>query len=283
MASFSQRHGHAEVRSLAQRESLDADTRLEFWNLLAVLPTEFENLGWQSPQHAVLEALWVSHFKGARDELPSDARVWMAIKQQILRGPWNEVLDLLEAFAKQWNHLLPNYHDSGTLNGVFLAALNDRFEWELVGYRLIGLEITPVDSSAEAEAITGALFDVEPIAGARHSLERAVELLADRATPDYPNSVKESISAVEAVIRKLTGERTLSEGLKKLEVAGLTLHGALKEAWSKMYGWVSDEDGVRHGSINAANVDQALAKYILVTCSAFVSYLVEEGSKAKLL
>jgi hypothetical protein len=193
------------------------------------------------------------------------------------------VLDLLEAFAKQWNLHLAAHPGSEPLNLLFLTGLNNLFERELVGYRLIGLEITPVDSSAEAEAVTGALSDADPISGARHALERAVKLLTDRATPDYPNSIKESISAVEAVVKRLTGEGTFGDGLKKLEDAGLKVHPALKGAWSKMYGWASDEPGVRHGSTDAADVDQALAKYILVSCSAFVSYLVEEGRKLKLL
>lgn len=81
----------------------------------------------------------------------------------------------------------------------------------------------------------------------------------------------------------MSGENDLAAGLKKLDSAGLTVHPALKQAWMKMYGYTSDESGVRHGAIEAATVDQSLAKYMLVTCSAFVSYLIEEGRKAKLL
>lgn len=125
--------------------------------------------------------------------------------------------------------------------------------------------------------------DASSVAGARHALERATSLLADRETPDYPNSIKESISAVEAVIKKVTGKGELSKGLMELESAGLTIHPALRSAWLKMYGWTSADDGIRHGGIEAADADQALAKYVLVTCSAFVSYLIEEGRKIGLL
>ncbi|MGJ7560939.1 hypothetical protein ACSFCF_10310, partial [Brevibacterium casei] len=34
------------------------------------------------------------------------------------------------------------------------------------------------------------------------------------------------------------------------------------------------------GGVDAASIDQAMAKYMLVTCSAFVAYLIEEGRKA---
>lgn len=107
-------------------------------------------------------------------------------------------------------------------------ALNPNIDWpstlQILRYRFIGHELTPIDTSAEADAIGGAISDVASIAGARHSLERATELLADREKPDYPNSIKESISAVEAVVKKVTGKGELSKGLAELEAAGLTIH-----------------------------------------------------------
>ena len=281
MASFSERHGYKEVRYVVQRESLDDATRLELWNLLAVLPGEFDKLYRNPTEHGILEAIWLWYFNKARDEMPYDTIVWKMIKDAILTRDWNEVLDLLEAFMKHWDRRQTS--DTAGLKNAFLEALNVRFESELVGYRFVGLEITPVDSSAESEAISSAMTDVDEIAGARHALDRAVELLADRQTPDYPNSIKESISAVEAVVKKVTGEGTLGAGLGKLEGAGLTIHPALKSAWAKMYGWTSDDDGIRHGGIDVADADQALAKYVLVTSSAFVSYLIEEGRKVGLL
>ena len=281
MASFSERHGYKEVRSVVQRESLDDATRLELWNLLAVLPKEFGKWYQDPTEHGVLEAMWLWYFNKARDEMPFDGVVWKLIKEAVFTRDWNEVFDLLEQFMKHWDRL--QTPKSEGLKGAFLKALNARFESELVGYRFIGLEITPVDSNAESEAIVAAMSDSESIAGARHALDRAVELLADRQTPDYPNSIKESISAVEAVVKKVTGDGTLGAGLNKLEAAGLKVHPALKGAWSKMYGWTSDEGGIRHAGIDAAEVDQALAKYALVTCSAFVSYLIEEGRKVNLL
>src|SRR5699024_3571691 len=108
-------------------------------------------------------------------------------------------------------------------------------------------------------------------AGAQHHLDQAISLLSDRHAADYASSIKESISAVEAVVRTFSTGKTLGDGLNKLETAGLTIHPALKGAWQKMYGWTSDEPGVRHGGKDAADMDQSLAKYMLVACSAFRS------------
>ena len=49
-------------------------------------------------------------------------------------------------------------------------------------------------------------------------------------------------AVVNSVVRKL------GAGLNNLEAAGLAIHPALRGAWSKMYGWTSDESGIRHGS-----------------------------------
>lgn len=281
MASFSERYGYKEVRTLIQREDLDDDTRREIWNLLAFLPREFDKFHRDKTESQTLEDLGVWHFEEERDQRPSNVAIWRRIKEAVYGDGWNEVFDLLERFDNCWER--NKTAETAALRKAYLRALNDCFESNLVGYRVIGLQITPIDSNAEAEAITGALSDSVVVGGARHALDRAVELLADRNTPDYPNSIKESISAVEAIVKKVTGEGTLGKGLTKLESAGLTIHPALKQAWSQMYGWTSNDDGIRHGGIEAAAADQALAKYVLVTCSAFVSYLTEEGRKTGLL
>lgn len=62
-----------------------------------------------------------------------------------------------------------------------------------------------------------------------------------------------------------------------LEDKGVNLHGSLKSGFDKLYGFTSDTDGVRHGSINPSDVDSDLAKFMLVSCSAFVNYLRAKG------
>lgn len=284
MAGFAERMGLKAPRTVLQTQSLDEETRTGLWNVVVGLQTVFrqkERFNNDDTQTDLLDRIWAWHFQKPLDERPNDSQMWSLVKAEVQKAEWAEVLDLLESLVKHLDRV-----KSDRMGGIVPAisgAFNDRFETFLVGYRFIDGQITPVDSNTEAEAIARAVDDASVVAGARHHLERAVDLLADRAAPDYPNSIKESISAVESVVKKVTGEHTLGAGLKKLEGAGLTIHPALKGAWSQMYGWTSDEAGIRHGGIDAAEVDQALAKYVLVTCSAFVSYLTEEGRKAGLI
>jgi hypothetical protein len=284
MASFAQRIGKRPVRQLMQRDDLDGETRIELWNVIVVTQEVLsdarrETFNTDTTEQDVAVSIWTSEFKKPRDEMPSLLSFWARVKKAIFEGEWFDVLDLIEATTK----LFARHQTVATqsLHVVVADAFNACFERCLVGYRFIGTEITPVDSTTDSTAVEEAQDAVSGIPGARHALARAVELLADRSAPDYPNSIKESISAVEAVVKRITGEGTLGAGLNKLEAAGLTLHPALKGAWSKMYGWTSDADGIRHAGLEAATADQALARYVLVTCSAFVSFLVEEGNKVK--
>lgn len=230
----------------------------------------------------IIEKIWADHFRRPHDELRALDQVWALVKRCALKGPWNEVLDLIEAFVK--------YADQSedfqylTAKTQLPGRFNSLFEQELVGYRIIGTEITPITEERDVEAVEEALDHLVPYSGARQHLEQAVESLSDRSSPNYAHSISESVKAVEGVVQKLTETNaSLGDGLNKLAKAGLEIHPALKEAWRKMYGWTSDDKGIRHASSEATNVDQSLAKYMLISCSAFVSYLLEEGIKKDLI
>ena len=61
------------------------------------------------------------------------------------------------------------------------------------------------------------------------------------------------------------------------------IHGALKSGFKCLYGYSSDEDGIRHAILEQPSVGFAEAKYMLVSCSAFVNYLIEKANSADLL
>ena len=102
--------------------------------------------------------------------------------------------------------------------------------------------------------------------------------MSDRENPDYANSIKESISALQSLAQILLGEKgTLGEVIKKLDV-----HPALKQGFSNIYGWTSDEGRIRHGKTGEP-LEPGLteARYMLITASAFINYLIvkEESEK----
>lgn len=112
---------------------------------------------------------------------------------------------------------------------------------------------------------------------------RTIVLYADRQKPDYENSIKESISAVEAICCIITGETgsqaTLGKTLKRLEDHGVTIHPSMGQAFSKLYGYTSDADGIRHGGIDFTNAPAEDAKYM--TYYALGYWIVEEQQSGK--
>ena len=148
------------------------------------------------------------------------------------------------------------------------------FKDYMVGYLFVNGQITPITSEVEVKAIEDAVAN-SPKAVVE-SLSKALTFLSSRSNPDYAKSVQAAISAVESQCCILLGKDnvTLGAALKQLETKGVTIHAALKEAFNKLYGYTSSADGIRHGSINPSDVDQELAKFMLVSCSAFVNYLI---------
>ena len=62
--------------------------------------------------------------------------------------------------------------------------------------------------------------------------------------------------------------------MKHLEDSGVKIHPALKGAFSKLYGYTSDASGVRHaGELGGKDSTFEEAKFMLVSCCAFVNYL----------
>lgn len=122
-----------------------------------------------------------------------------------------------------------------------------------------------------------------PLVGVRDHLDEAKRLLADRDEPNYRNSVKEAISAVEALARLIVNDEkaTLGQALKIVE-AEIPIHPCLQAAFDKLWGYRSDGSGIGHGSAKGSPVGAAEASFMLVASSAFVSYLVDKAAQANM-
>jgi hypothetical protein len=81
--------------------------------------------------------------------------------------------------------------------------------------------------------------------------------MADRKTPDFRNSIKESISAVEALCIVITDDSktTLGQALTIIEKVH-KIHPALKKSFTSLYGFTSDSSGIRHALIDQDNLTQ---------------------------
>lgn len=197
------------------------------------------------------------------------------LRDYLLDAEWYVIYDFIELYI----NLLDNDKEKKTIE----KSANKIFEEEKAGYRMINGLITPITNSSELEALQASMstaFD-----SVNTHFTKALTLYSDRKNPDYENSIKESISAVEAICCIITGitgaQATLGAALKKLENSDVHIHTAMKNAFSSLYGYTSDEDGIRHGGIDFKDAPAEDAKYMLISCSAFVNYLIEKWSKVQ--
>lgn len=89
--------------------------------------------------------------------------------------------------------------------------------------------------------------------------------------------------AVEAMCCITTNDKKATSGdaLRKLKSKGIKLHKALQSAMSSLYGYTIDEGGICHGSIDFTGASSEDTEYMLISCSAFVNYLIEKREKVK--
>lgn len=171
-------------------------------------------------------------------------------------------------------------YGSAQQKAQFIRLANLHLEQENSAYRFVGNQITEITSAEEIESIEAALSVSDEYRGARTHLRTALDMLSDRKNPDFRNSIKESISAVESIARKLSNDEsgTLGSILKELERTK-KLHPALKNAFSSLYGYTSDADGIRHSLLDETNLTKADARFMLVCCSAFINYVLDSTKR----
>lgn len=166
-------------------------------------------------------------------------------------------------------------------SGELKRELASAFVDARAAYRVLdGAVIVAIGTHEQAHAYERALADAgEGGAGAArtHLVAAGVAL----RSANWAGSVRESIHAVEAAaVRLAPGSDTLGTALHVLERHG-HLHGGLKRAFAALYGYASDEEGVRHALAlrEAPQVDEADALFMLGACASFVSYLLARGAQ----
>lgn len=280
MPRFSERHGYKPIREQIQKESVDKETRTLLWNYLkVVLWDEWEpyRYGWTTHSEHVnqlMRRMWVHHFNASLDNLPAfdpyeTNGAYGIIKRDLMEGKWFEVYDFLEFVVQNWS--------GGGVDDI-AVGINSILEKQLCGFRFVDKKIVPITDQQELNAIDQAASNA-PDSVKRH-ISRAVELLSDRTSPDYRNSVKEAISAIEALCQTITGDKkgTLGKLLGKVD----GLHPAFKAALSSMYGFTSDAEGIRHALLDEPTLTFTDAKFFLVQASAFINYIAGKQAGEKL-
>jgi hypothetical protein len=285
MKLFSERNGY-DVRKSLQIHDLVASTRSRLFNYLLTLTIErfvrvsnsFSRLGsLDDYQRRLLHNFKDNflkipitkkiHLYAAYDPVHSDygKEFKFLIEECTLSNPWYRVLSFVEFFLENFNFNKDDQQE-------FHKSLNTIFEEEKVGYRMVDGMIVSITDPVELEALEQALQS--PIDVAKDHIKKAALHCFNREKPDYTNSIKEAITAVEAAMRNKTKEHDFEKALNKLSPQ---MHSMFTDSIRKLYKYTNQRDtGVRHALMDddpTHPIGEKEARYFLVTCSAFVNYV----------
>lgn len=281
---FSQRMGYRPIKTVLQIESIDQDLKNRLWNFVKEdffdkLDTGIRYVGDESEKQRLCRYFWKEFFILSIDQMPSVGSITNAgaIIKYIQAwffdvAKWHDIYDFIEFVSGNFEFIGGNF--------VFVSKVNAILEKEVSGYRIINGQVTQITSEGEIAEIEEAITSSDQWKSVNTHLNAALNFLSDRKNPDYRNSIKESISAVESFCRVVLNNPDITFGKALIELEKKhSLHGSLKGAFSALYGYTSDAGGIRHAlkeDDTFSNFEDA--KFMLVTCSAFINYL-----KAKML
>jgi hypothetical protein len=282
--NFSKRMGIEPIEPPLQLDSMSKELRNLLWNavygVIGVGIVNYSNfdisargfhLDYSFNLNAFRERIWVDILKQPRNTLKvnvnnpnPDIQVNQIHKIYNLLA-WDKVYEFFELLLSA----MPEYY-----RGRVSDLLNKVLAAEHSGYRLIDGQFMRITDENELKVIEVALTStgVDRFAAVHEQLRTALELFNKKPEPDYRNSIKESISAVEGICKLLTGEK--SGGIEKALTKLGGIHPAMRAGFKKLYAYTSDEDGIRHAMLDEPNIGLAEAKYMLVICSAFVYFVI---------
>jgi hypothetical protein len=267
LRKFSQRIG-ARQPPTSGLEEASPELRTALWNVLhkPAFPDEIEH---RERALANARAIW-NHVGWRNDQVPLlPHQMRAAIATEWFSCRWPEFFDLIEFAARLLATPLPPTRHQ------WFEMLNRVLESKGCAYRFIAEQLLPLTNPAEATEVATAADSAIPAVAAH--IREARKLLPPNAGANPRNSVKQSICAVEAALRHLTGNAsaTLTDGLVAFEARHGALHPSLRQGLVTLCGYSTDGEGERHDLIEEADsVTGDHARLMLVACSAFTNYLL---------
>lgn len=277
---FSEKYGYKKQKTI-QYESISDELRRRIWNLFYQSEIKegslsSKRIGLALNGGQTIEEKIVDRYGLLINPVGKGRTAEEQLKDNILKFfRWYEVYDFVEIHLSYLN-------DDEKKERI--KKYNELFEQEKAGYKIVSGEIAPITNEGEIKTIEQATDTV--FESVNQHMQKALSFYADIKEPDYENSIKESISAVESMCCIITGmsgaNSSLGKTIKKLKENGIHIHSSMESAFSSLYGYTSDEDGIRHGGIDFRNAPAEDAKYMLISCSAFVNYLIEKYKKIEM-
>ena len=280
MKLFSERYNYVKVSDVIIRETITPEIQNAICSCYDRLQDFFKDSGCyydKTPYIDMEKYLW-TYFLNQREGNFYVGRKYHVVATSFIENtkiPWYQKMDLVEFTIKYLYELDKRNDGRFYVFNAFTKRLNNEFERLNFAYRVVNTEIIEITSKEELDTVESAMHDSP--SNVKMHLNEAIKLYAQRPVGNYRNSIKESISAVEAYCREITGEKTLGNALNKLHDKGVIIPNILKVAFDKLYAYTNQPDtGIRHALMDDEGgympaSEEAL--FMLVSCSAFINYL----------
>lgn len=280
--TFSQRYDYEPLPEAIQLEKISDDFRREVCNAVcnaALALLEYRRVVGAVPyedDYKLIERVLGKYLRKPEHSISTDpSDVVKLFEEIIMKGLFHRVFDLVEIMANDQD-----------IDEKFVKQIEKLFE-RYCAYRLLvsrrPYQIVPCASKEQCDAIQRAIETVHNggMQSAAAHLRRAAAHINKQ---EYGDSIADSIHAVESVacVIDQKASKSLGPALDSLEQAGLLKHPALKKAFKNLYGYTSDEQGIRHALLDKDSPDVGLdeAVFMFGACASFAAYLVSKHRQA---
>lgn len=280
MATFSQRYGYTPLEKAIRKECMPDEIKNSLCSAFDLLSAGFKSMSrfGEGNKYKDLELhIWLKFLNYRFGEFEKGGWYHPTIVPTLgdQDMPWYRKLDMVEMAISYLLRIYPPENRYNELVVNVIDYINSEFERHGYAYRIVGDSILEITSEQEIKAIEDAIAESKD--NVKAHLSNAIANYAIRPEGDYANSIKESISAVEAVCRDITGKTTLGDALNDMQSKGVRLPKVLKAAFDKLYAYTNQPStGIRHALMETEDAyipGNAEARYMLIVCSAFINYL----------
>jgi hypothetical protein len=284
MVTFSRRFGFGGGAKPQIYEDAPKGLRIGIWNLIEDY-VEDKCLPPSLPSFETLYNNLTAHFRLRRIDGPGYAGL---IKRLVLDSfEWNEIFDVIEflfteVFYLDWDDsersLLPVPAKVGDARYQYTIAINKVLSSENIGWKLkkgrlerIGSEILEGETIEKARKL---LMNTD-FEGPNVQFNKALGFFNKRPRPDLENCVKESVCALEGLVRIILKDKNITLGdATSLMVGRKIIRKPFDKIFHALYGFVSSEPGLRHGAHALSTIDIAETEFVLynsAVCMVFIA------------
>lgn len=279
--TFSQAQGYEPVPKLLQLGELPREARRRIMNALMQLAESHWRVNTRTRHRELLAPLLALSRDVHADYYNRELLVWTPelvhfyslVEATIMYDKIHKVFDFVQYILRH-----PECPEA------LVAGMKTAFAKSRLAYSIEDSgppTIVPMVTAEEGETISSSLKQLVDagLEGSASHLRKSSECINSR---DWAGSIRESIHAVESVAKEI-GQKgrnnRLKTALHALEERA-ALHPSLKKAILSLYGYASDEKGIRHALQNGDNprvgMDEAVV--VLGICASLASYLWRKHS-----